>query len=682
MKEKELSNLLTNLFENQKYEDALKLALETINKTPNYSLAWKIIGLVFYIYKDYLNALKNFHKALELNQNDYSLYTNIATTYTKLGDIKNAKNYYHKAIKIDPNSFDNYFNLANLLYNNKELQDAEVFYIKALKIDPNNPEIYYYLANVLQETHRDNDAKELYKKAISLNPSFIEAYYNLALLLQNNKKEKDALNYYNQALKLNPNLVIIYNNLGAVYKSLKMIDKAKKSYLKALELNPNFIEASFNLATLLHHNNEYQDAKTYYHKTLELNPKHTHAYFNLANLFKDTHKKEKAIKYYQKVIEIDKTFVDAYNNIAILLQQNNKFEEAEQYYKKSLSFQPNSFKVWKNLTILVLEQNNIEIYTVFIKNMLQNFPELIYPKYALSQILASEHKHFENIQYIEENCLEEIEKNKEVKYEILTSLAISYWITQKFTSIDSYIENVINTYNKETTHITNTLRYTYYMKLLSNFYKQNIFTTNNADKVFMIGDSHSLSGSGQNIIINEKNYLISTKLIKGCKAFHLSNTKSNKFIYSIKKALEDIPVNSYIILTIGEIDCRTNEGFMLAQEKGYIENIEENIHKTVNDYTDFIKEIAKEKKLNIIYQGIPAPNLEWNNISKETKEKLVYTITKFNSSLKQKAFIDESMFIDTYNLTKGTNGISNKKWHLDNYHLKPSYLKEVKIKSN
>ena len=192
------------------------------------------------------------------------------------------------------------------------------------------------------------------------------------------------------------------------------------------------------------------------------------------------------------------------------------------------------------------------------------------------------------------------------------------------------------------------------------------------------GESHSLSLSNINFTMNADNFHANSNFIMGIKMYHLSNPTSSYHAACLLEHFKFIKPNSDIMFTIGEIDTRPDEGIWqvhLKKEKA----VDEIISDTVGGYIEFLYENLKDKNLSsVTIQGIPAPAyaLEGDKDPKD-KEGFLNMIKQVNEKLKELTLEKGWNFLDVYAATVGEDGKSNKKWHIDGYHLQPIFYTEA-----
>ena len=131
-----------------------------------------------------------------------------------------------------------------------------------------------------------------------------------------------------------------------------------------------------------------------------------------------------------------------------------------------------------------------------------------------------------------------------------------------------------------------------------------------------------------------------------------------------------IPTDGIVLITIGEIDCRINEGIIKFHQKTK-NNLRDSIEGLVQNYTKYIIEKLAGSSRTIIVSGVPC-------ISKSRKQKLTEdnvvilstVLNNFNKSLKTAAINRGLKFLDLYSLTQE----NPEAYFIDDHHLTPSAL--------
>jgi hypothetical protein len=120
------------------------------------------------------------------------------------------------------------------------------------------------------------------------------------------------------------------------------------------------------------------------------------------------------------------------------------------------------------------------------------------------------------------------------------------------------------------------------------------------DVIYHLGESHCLSYANKNVSVFGRKRKIKSRIIFGAKAFHLAQTSESKFSKLVELHFMDIPHKSIVFLSFGEIDCRSDEGFLLAaSEKG--EELTSLIEKTAHGYVQRFDSLNRFKQHKLFF---------------------------------------------------------------------------------
>ena len=214
----------------------------------------------------YVNTLVFFIKAFGNNHIDSSIfyfnnvinkkadyadaYNSRGLAYIQLGKFMEAKKDFLKAIDIKPEFPSACSNLAALLKDRlNDFEGAKQYYIKSIGIDSSDAKEYVNLANLLNEKFQDyKGAKDNYLKAIAILNDFQDAHYNLALLLETKLNDYNgAEKQYLEAIRINVDNKHAHLNLALIYKNhLNNKPVAKDHYVKATTDRADLIDAELD----------------------------------------------------------------------------------------------------------------------------------------------------------------------------------------------------------------------------------------------------------------------------------------------------------------------------------------------------------------------------------------------------------------------------------------------------
>ena len=236
--------------------------------------------------KDLLNdAIKEFVKAVNINNNYYQAYNAMGVATLQLGNKDDAKELFNTALKINPQFATAYDNLGNLELINGNLEEAERQLMNSLKYNSHNPTAMYHLAQVAVHQKDYNKALTWLNHSIHINPNSSPALtlQGECYLVQGNQAA--AINSFKKAITVKPENSRPYINLANVYERRSDAEFAMEQLKTVLAINPNYSDAIMRVADLSLETRKYQQALDYYSKLLDDKVYGNDAIVGLANTY-------------------------------------------------------------------------------------------------------------------------------------------------------------------------------------------------------------------------------------------------------------------------------------------------------------------------------------------------------------------------------------------------------------
>lgn len=537
------------------------------------------------------------------------------------------------------------FELEELLnfFKNENYDEAEKLAISLIENFEKHPFAWKVLGALLYKTGRISESLIACEKSVQLDPNNAEAHNNLAISLQKLGRFHDAEVYFKQAIALNNNYSEPHNNLGNNFHQQGQYEEAVKSFIKAISLNKNNAQAHFNLGNSLQKINRMDEAESAYKKAIFLKSDYLLAHNNLGVLLKERGKLEDAESYFAMAIQLKPEFAEFHNNIGNVFKRLGKLDRAEEALRNSIKLEPNNIQTIFNLSTLLNYMNRNSQAIKLLEDNLNKFSgnfalmarvELAISSFLNDDLIASK-------KYL--SASSELEKMVDLK---LKNYKV-YW---------NYLNKIIYKNNPQTE------------------FKKKLNTNK---EIYVIGESHSLVSHGLKIKISNVNFICKAILIKGVKQWDLGNSRNNHFKFKFESLFAELKKSSRVLLAIGEIDCRLDSGIMNHMRKFPNKNINDLINNTVSNYLDYVENINSKYNHTILIQGIPCPNINTSNVSKKDLLELIKLIKDFNNALRATSIKKRFGFLDIYSLTDRGDGYSNKKWHIDQYHLHSNGILEA-----
>jgi tetratricopeptide (TPR) repeat protein len=604
----------------------------------------EVNDLLEYYQKGQLALAESLAKAIIHKYPDYQFsYKVLGVLFKQTGRVKESLIANQRAVELSPNDAEVHCNLGNTLKELGRLKDAEACYRKAISINPDYAEIHYNLGITQQIFGRLEDAEVSYKKAIAIKPDYAEAYNNLGVTLRELGKLEDAEACYKKAIAIKPDYAEAYNNLGVTLKELGKLEDAEACYKNAIAIKLDYAEAHSNLGFTLQELGRLQEAEKSYKKAITIKPDYAEAHSNLGNTLQELGRLQDAEKCHKKAIAIEPDLAEAHSNLGVTLQELGRLEDAETSYKKAIAIKPDYAEAFSNLSQAFLFLDKLNEATQVLLKIIEIDPE----GYGLRACVDLAILNFLNGNRSSSKSF--LLKSKSILWnkKFAFKNQVAYW---KYLSI--LLVEKQNEIEKETDKLE-------------------------IQKLFVIGESHSLASHETYIKIIQSHYVCQSFWIAGCKQWHIGNNQPNQYKEKLRRVIDSVPDESKILLSIGEIDCRLNEG-ILKHIRNYPENSQsELIQSTVENYLNYVHQLTIPKSLDVIIQGVPCPNIKTNNVKQSDLLQLINLIREFNKVLQDGAKKRDFNFLDLHKMTDRGDGFSNGLWHIDQHHLSPAGMIEA-----
>ena len=383
-----------------KFDEAFSFSKEVWDEEILYFDADLLLGLNYFIKKDYINAEKYFSRLNKFSK--YNLFLDDFLGNVLLGWVKASKNdmegalAYHEKIpdryeklkKIQNALLQCYFdtpqtaNSFEQLIDNQEYSSRYSFFLVNYLIHKNDnttaKEIIQkgrkeYSSNLLIKQSEDFFKKGEYKKIKKIfdckNPrdSIAEILYVMANIYSANENFNLSNFYLNLSLFFNnkflPNKILLAEN----FFYLKKFELAKKNYESIKSVGKIYSwYAAINLAIILENIEGEEYATSYLTKQFKkISKPNFENYYELANFFKDNKNYEKSIKYYSlalKKIEKNHPLIPKIlERRGTSFERIGNWEEAERDLLESLKILPDQPYVLNYLAYSWVEKKlNIE----------------------------------------------------------------------------------------------------------------------------------------------------------------------------------------------------------------------------------------------------------------------------------------------------------------------------------
>ncbi|KGO04468.1 tetratricopeptide repeat protein [Porphyromonas gulae] len=249
------------------------------------AIAYYNRGVGCCIVGSYEEAIKDFSKAIELDDKFALAYHNRGDAYSKKGSYEEAIKDYSKAIELDDKYAPAYHNRGIAYCEKGWCEEAIKDFSKAIELDDKFALTYCGRGNAYSNKGSYDEAIKDYSKAIELDGKFVYAYEGRGKAYYKKGSYDEAIKDYSKAIELDDKYIHAYNDRGNVYSNKGSYDKAIKDYSKAIELDGRFILAYHNRGDAYSKKGSYEEAIKDFSKAIELDDKFALAYCGRGNAY-------------------------------------------------------------------------------------------------------------------------------------------------------------------------------------------------------------------------------------------------------------------------------------------------------------------------------------------------------------------------------------------------------------
>ena len=603
-------------------------------------------------------------------------------------------------------------NKARLLLKQQDFITALSAAKVAYESEQQNIEGWLILASALSANNQNDQALRLLEQALQARPDYAEAYASRAILRLRKNDISGALGDAERALLLKPHLLQLWGIVGNLRYQLNDLTGAITALTEGLKLEPENVEHRVNLGEFLRQSNQIELAITVLKEAVSYAPGSAIAWSNLGTALQSAGQKKEAKDAYTRSLSIDPLSAEIASNLGALAKEEENWEEAARYFEQALSIQPTRADFMASIAASLIGLRDYKNAESFLKKVLEKDFKNFNAIFLMSIVVEN----YGNVKEAEEKLLTVIKSKpefiqayinlatllicsgrlieaKEILSAGLQKIEKSHWRLASQLLVVCFLLRSYDEANKIQIKYSNSIDFVKksenIQRIFFNYLSALLISQGNIDEfsqtpsikseLVVIGDSHSLSPGNQQFTWIEGEVVASSRLIFGVKMFHLNCDVNNNFIYYLSEQLSSVHDGSHLLFTIGEIDCRPDEGIWRAVSSKPL-NLLAIISNTVEKYLDCIESKVKSRQFaSITVQGVPAP--AYSLIGRRDpgdKEAFKTMIKTVNETLKAGVNLKGWFFLDVYAATVGVDGCSNSEWHLDQNHLNPLFYSQAK----
>lgn len=256
---------------NADWRDGLTFWSQTAAASPRSTIAHNHLGLEFWYRGQYEQAIAEFERVFQIDEEDKDAYNNLAGVY----------------------------------FSQERYQEAEAHYRKAIALAPETALFHVNLGVVYERLEEPEKAIAAYQEALALDPRMSVAYYNLGLVYSRMGRWAEAIFYLERVLDIESTSAAAHNSLGLIYLDLELFSQAAFEFEQAMQLDPASAEILNNLALTYLHAEQFDRAIPFLERALQIAPEFAPAHFNLGLAYLESGFRDKALRELAITAELD-----------------------------------------------------------------------------------------------------------------------------------------------------------------------------------------------------------------------------------------------------------------------------------------------------------------------------------------------------------------------------------------
>lgn len=572
----------------------------------------------------------------------------------------------------------------------------------------------FALALQCHQTGKFSDAEGMYRHILSGNPRHADAQHLLGVLALQSGRPQVAAELIGKAIALNSRAPSFHSNLAEALRILGRYDEAVSHLEEALKLDARSAEAQLTLGNVRQLQGRFEEAIAAYRRAIALRPDYGDAHLNLGVVMMDQDLAA-ATTHLRRALALKPRAPEAFANLAIALATDNQFDDAIAHYRRSLELRPDHPETVMNLGNALLGCGLVEeaaahydaALGLMARRANNQDPDLSPIDGLWMALQGKRAPHF-----AEENCLMSVVRtaclrtppaewraisdkaakieglSAAARYELAVRRAIAQWLTRDARlsrTLDEAAGIAATLPEPITKNVRNSRGYAEFLQALV-AHGAARHDMRGADSslapLFVVGDSHCLAYDGLAVTLGGVSHATTARLVMGAKAFHLGEPRPNQYKWLLAKVVNEIPPGAPLVLSLGEIDCRIDEGILPFYKKSG-GDLDALVRDQVSHYVAHVESVTRPQNLRLHFLGVPAPYLSallrrHPELADPADQKLlVRIIQSFNGALSAVAQAGGYKFLDIYAVSAGADGSANGAAHVDDYHLKPETLAQV-----
>ncbi|MEN3001535.1 MAG: tetratricopeptide repeat protein [Armatimonadota bacterium] len=319
-------------------EEARQHLQRTVQLKPDYTTAWKALGMVYEALKQPREAVRAYSEALQREPDDLPTRLKRAQLFQQIEEWENALADYQHLAKIYPKNPDAHLGAGLILMRLQRYAEAKSYLGRALQLHHAGEPIYWAILTEIAycELHLKEygKAREHFAEVLKYNPRNGRAYEGQFRVLQAQEAEQEILPLLRRWAENLPDDPYPRLQLALIYERNQENTLAESEYKSLLQQFPHRPELRREYARFLSRSGRLEEAIQQYDLLLQQFPDEVGALLGKARLLERRQQYQEALQLYLKVLEKEPMNTPAALGAAAMYRQLGAIDEAGKLYRQ------------------------------------------------------------------------------------------------------------------------------------------------------------------------------------------------------------------------------------------------------------------------------------------------------------------------------------------------------------
>lgn len=332
---------LLSLFNQKKYERAIKNATTLLVRFPTSASVWRLLAESEKRAGHWQKALEAYRQAASLLPADASAQMLWADALLGAGQQHEAAAVLQRILRMQPDYAAAHAKMGQVFQAQGALEEAVQSYARALQQEPKNPIFLEKFGATLRLQGDQDGALVCFKAAVDASPNSAELLDAYGVTLRNQERLGAAENAFRQALKIHPGYTQALRNLCHLLEVHGRFAEAEAGLLRCAEIDNESPESLYEIGRNLVQQKKEDEGLEWLRRAIKAQPDYAAAHITLSAALNATEDPLAAMEEIKASIKVLPNIPHLHTNLGIVNLSLSRADDAIACFRKALEIAPN-----------------------------------------------------------------------------------------------------------------------------------------------------------------------------------------------------------------------------------------------------------------------------------------------------------------------------------------------------